>query len=84
VGGEEFLVLLPVTDLSAACLLAERLRQTLAVTSITVDGGVAVYLPASFGVAELRAAEGYAEWFRRADSALYQAKAQGRNALVAA
>jgi diguanylate cyclase (GGDEF)-like protein len=84
VGGEEFLVLLPMTDLSAACLLAERLRQTLAATSITVDGGVAVYLPASFGVAELRAAEGYAEWFRRADSALYQAKAQGRNALVAA
>ncbi len=83
VGGEEFLVLLPETDLPAARLLAERLRQTLAATSITVDGGITLYLPASFGLAELCAAEGYVEWFRRADSALYQAKAQGRNALVA-
>jgi diguanylate cyclase (GGDEF)-like protein len=84
VGGEEFLVLLPVTDLTAARLLGERLRQVLASTSITLDDGSTLVLPASFGVAELHAAEGYAEWLRRADSALYQAKAQGRNALVAA
>ena len=84
VGGEEFLVLLPVTDLSAARLLGERLRQTLAATRITVSDGGTLALPASFGVAELHAGEGYAEWFRRADAALYQAKAQGRNALVAA
>jgi diguanylate cyclase (GGDEF)-like protein len=83
IGGEEFLVLLPMTDLAAAMPLAERLRQTLAGASI-MDGTSAIALPASFGVAELRAAESHSEWFRRVDSALYQAKERGRNTLVAA
>ena len=82
IGGEEFLVLLPTTDLAAAQLLAERLRQTLAATSI-VDGSHTIALPASFGIAELQAAESQAEWFRRVDGALYQAKNQGRNTVVA-
>jgi len=83
VGGEEFLAVLPLTDLGAAVKLAERLRQTLSGTSIAVDGGSRVFLPASFGVAELLPDESHAEWFKRVDSALYQAKAQGRNTLVA-
>ena len=58
VGGEEFLVLLPMTGLSAALMLAERLRQTLADTAI-VENGTAIHLPASFGVAALMASEGY-------------------------
>ena len=84
VGGEEFLVLLPMTDLSAAMAMTERLRLTLAGTSISTDSGISIVLPASFGVAELKPAEGHAEWLRRIDSALYQAKSQGRNTLVAA
>lgn len=83
IGGEEFLVLLPMTDADAAFQLAERLRQTLAETSIA-DGTDTIFLPASFGVAELLAAESHAEWFRRVDGALYQAKAQGRNRVVVA
>lgn len=83
IGGEEFLVLLPSTDMAAAQPMAERLRQTLAATSI-VDGTHTIALPASFGIAELQAAESQAEWFRRVDGALYQAKKQGRNQVIAA
>ena len=83
IGGEEFLVLLPTTDMAAAQPLAERLRQTLAGTSIA-DGTHTINLPASFGIAELQAAESQSEWFRRVDGALYQAKQKGRNAVVAA
>jgi diguanylate cyclase (GGDEF)-like protein len=84
IGGEEFLVVLPMTDLPAALLLAERLRQTLSTTSIAVEGGTNLFLPASFGVAELLPNEGHTEWFKRVDMALYQAKEKGRNTLVAA
>jgi diguanylate cyclase (GGDEF)-like protein len=83
IGGEEFLVLLPTTDMAAARPLAERLRQTLAGASIA-DGTHTINLPASFGIAELQAAESQSEWFRRVDGALYQAKKQGRNQAVAA
>ena len=83
VGGEEFLVLLPQTDLAAAQPLAERLRQILSQTTIS-DRGETVALPASFGIAELRPRDTPADWFRRADHALYEAKAQGRNRVVMA
>jgi len=83
VGGEEFLVVLPLTDMASALPLAERLRQVLAAGSIQ-DGSTTICLPASFGVAELQAAESAAEWFRRADRALYAAKADGRNRVVPA
>lgn len=83
IGGEEFLVLLPMTDMAAALLLAERLRETLAATSI-VDGTCSIFLPASFGIAELKPAESHLQWFGRVDSALYRAKEQGRNTSVAA
>lgn len=83
IGGEEFLVLLPMTNREAASLLAERLRAKLAATSIDADGSKIV-LPASFGVAELHSDEDFTTWFRRVDGALYQAKANGRNTLVVA
>ena len=83
VGGEEFLVLLPMTGLAAAELLAERLRQTLADTTLPA-GADTIHLPASFGVAELRAGEDTGAWYQRVDAALYQAKAQGRNTVVIA
>ena len=83
IGGEEFLVLLPMTDQPAATQLAERLRQTLAATTITA-GDEKIALPASFGVAELQDGEDIGAWFQRLDATLYKAKSQGRNALVAA
>jgi diguanylate cyclase (GGDEF)-like protein len=83
VGGEEFLVLLPMTGLAAAMQLAERLRQTLAATTIT-EGQDQIALPASFGVAELHEGEDLSAWYQRLDATLYKAKSQGRNALAAA
>jgi diguanylate cyclase (GGDEF)-like protein len=83
VGGEEFLVLLPMTDGAAAFLLADRLRGVLEQTTVT-EGSVKVHLPASFGVAELLPDENVASWFKRVDAALYRAKATGRNITVSA
>lgn len=83
VGGEEFLILLPMTDIHAAAQLAERLRQTLASASVT-EGNDTIHLPASFGVAELRDGETTGNWLQRVDNALYQAKADGRNRVAIA
>ncbi len=83
VGGEEFLVLLPMTDGAAAFLLADRLRGLLEKTSVT-EGAARIHLPASFGVAELLPDEDVASWFKRVDAALYRAKAMGRNTTVSA
>jgi len=80
-GGEEFLVLLPMTGLDAARLLAERLRLALA-SVVLVAGSEEVFLRASFGVAELTSAETVAGWLGRADGALYQAKERGRDCVV--
>lgn len=82
-GGEEFLVLLPMTGLDAARLLAERLRLALA-SVMLVAGTEEVLLRASFGVAELNAAETVAGWLGRADGSLYQAKERGRDCVVVA
>lgn len=83
VGGEEFLVLLPMTSQSDALLMAERLRAMLQQTAIT-EGDEIITLPASFGVAELRPDEDISNWYRRADVAMYQAKRRGRNSLFGA
>lgn len=80
-GGEEFLILLPSTDLDAAIGVAERLRTAISGRPIAaIDRTVA----ASFGVTEL--ARGREDWesaMRRADTALYRAKDEGRNRVFA-
>jgi diguanylate cyclase (GGDEF)-like protein len=82
-GGEEFLVLLPMTGLDAARLLAERLRKALA-SVVLAAGSDEVRVRASFGVAELGTGESVAGWLGRTDGALYQAKERGRDCVVAA
>jgi diguanylate cyclase (GGDEF)-like protein len=82
-GGEEFLVLLPMTGLDAARLLAERLRQAIA-SVVLAAGSDEVFLRASFGVAELATSESVAGWLGRVDRALYQAKERGRDCVVVA
>ncbi len=79
-GGEEFIVVLPSTGLEAALECAERLRSAL--DAIHVHP--LVRITASAGVAALRPAEGGDELIRRADVALYAAKAGGRNSVVPA
>jgi diguanylate cyclase (GGDEF)-like protein len=78
-GGEEFLVVLPGTNLHEARELAERLRQR--VHAVTAQGAAAGLGGAtlSVGVAMHRGDEAVAAWLRRADEALYRAKNAGRD-----
>lgn len=74
-GGEEFLVVLPNTNLEGGLLCAERLRQ--AVEHIVFPGGLAVTISA--GVAEMGRSEDPMVVIGRADELLYKAKHEGRN-----
>ncbi|HEU0043836.1 sensor domain-containing diguanylate cyclase [Sphingomonas sp.] len=77
-GGEEFAVLLPETPATDALRCAERLRATLAQTTIAAAPGLRV--TASFGVAPLDGAiSTVSRWLADADAALYAAKRSGRN-----
>lgn len=82
-GGEEFLVLLPDTDLEGGLVVAENLREGVAARTLTI-GGQTVRLTLSLGVARCAKGQPYNECIKSADSALYRAKVQGRNRVVAA
>lgn len=75
-GGEEFVVLLPDTDLKGAQAIAQSLVHAMAEQQDPVVGNITV----SAGVASMRSAEDNgAAILRRGDAALYEAKGQGRN-----
>lgn len=79
-GGEEFVVLLPASDLSVARLFAENVRASLAGNRI--DGlPIGAGITASFGVALRMDGETLGEMMRRADDALYMAKKSGRDSV---
>ena len=77
-GGEEFAVLMPQTNLNGAIQVAEKLRQELE----TQPHAVAGCTTASFGVAERLRAESFKRWYKRADQAMYIAKESGRNRVM--
>lgn len=78
-GGEEFIILLPQTDIEDAAHLAECLRT--AVTEIQTSANHR--LTVSIGVAQHQHDETTENLLRRADAALYKAKAGGRNQVIA-
>ena len=79
IGGEEFAVLLPSTDLPRAAVVAERLRAAVASQVVHFDGQRIRYT-VSLGVASLTDGEGGIDLLlKRADQALYAAKRLGRN-----
>ena len=82
-GGEEFLLLCANLDLDTAVKVADRVRQSIADTKIELPGQ-ALSVTISGGVAEYRTGEDLADLIARADAALYQAKATGRNRVQAA
>jgi diguanylate cyclase (GGDEF)-like protein len=90
-GGEEFVILLPGTDAASGRLLAERVRAAVAAEPFELPGAAEpLAVTVSIGVAEYRPAPGQedlklvgGELVARADLALYEAKAAGRNAVVA-
>ena len=79
-GGEEFALILSASPLTKAREITERLRKNIAdFTFDGVDGDVTV----SIGIAEFNAAYlGITDWINAADTALYNAKRQGRNQVV--
>jgi two-component system cell cycle response regulator len=83
-GGEEFVVVMPETDLTKAYLVGERLRQCIAAAPFYAGETVGVLqVTASVGVAALEFADDTPELIlRRADQALYCAKRDGRNRVV--
>jgi len=88
-GGEEFIALLPGTGAATAMEIAERIRLCIAGHVFAVSNSVSLNLTVSIGVAQLQldnvdesvAAQGLV---RDADAALYRAKQQGRNCVIAA
>ena len=83
-GGEEFVVIMPDTDLERACRVGERLREGTAAEPFKISQtGAAIAVTASVGVACLEVASDTSESiFKRADLALYAAKRSGRNRVV--
>ncbi|WP_235937176.1 sensor domain-containing diguanylate cyclase [Vreelandella azerica] len=79
-GGEEFVIILPDTDLLEARHLAERLRRLIAEHSFAVIG----HLTASLGVTTLQPTDNPRSCMKRLDDALYKAKFAGRNQVVEA
>lgn len=83
-GGEEFVVVMPDTDLSYALMVAERLRQKVADAPFRVEPTKTLNITVSIGIAVTEGATDTAQQLlERADSALYRAKRDGRNRVVA-
>jgi len=73
-GGEEFIIILPFTNLENALILAEKLRKK--IEEHDFDG---INITISFGVTELKIDDNADTLINRADEALYKAKNKGRN-----
>ncbi len=86
-GGEEFLVVLPETQLEGATAVAEKVRRLVEDTATTMDDGSEVRLTISIGLASIADVEGpvtAAALLAVADRALYRAKEAGRNRVESA
>jgi len=93
-GGEEFLVILPDSNRAAALTVAERLREKINGLKLPHSSSPLGFLSISIGVATLDCESAFAEnlpqhmiastLINKADNALYAAKKQGRNRVIAA
>ena len=78
-GSEEFLVIMPGTNLEQGYLVAERIRNGIGGRVLVNDNGDNVRITVSCGVAQLEEAENAGSLLRRADQALYLAKREGKD-----
>jgi two-component system cell cycle response regulator len=82
-GGEEFVVVMPETDMAVATVVAERLRRRIASDPFPIqEGARKVEVTISIGIAALGRCDTAASMIKRADQALYRAKRDGRNRVV--
>ena len=84
-GGEEFVVVMPDTDLGIAAMVAERIRRRIAGEPFPIEGGKrTIEVTISVGIAARMGAQDNATlMLKRADEALYRAKRDGRNRVAA-
>jgi len=83
-GGEEFVVVMPETELAHAHRIAERIRLHVAGSPFRVlDGEELLTVTISIGVACSLSGDTPAHLIKRADEAMYEAKARGRNRVIA-
>lgn len=83
-GGEEFALLLPGTTIEGALNVCEAILQEIAATPLATQDGATTTITMSAGLASLAPDEDRADLFKRADAALYKAKAEGRNRIEVA
>ncbi|MFA5955850.1 PleD family two-component system response regulator [Hyphomicrobium sp.] len=82
-GGEEFVIIMPDTDLAHAYQVGERLRACVASDEFMIGDGRNIRMTASVGIGTLETPDDTpAIMFKRADNALYTAKRRGRNRVV--
>ncbi|HZL40554.1 MAG TPA: PleD family two-component system response regulator [Pseudolabrys sp.] len=83
-GGEEFVIVMPETDMAVATMVAERLRRRIATEPFAIQQGARnLEVTISIGIAGLGdTADTAAAILKRADTALYRAKRDGRNRVV--
>jgi two-component system cell cycle response regulator len=83
-GGEEFVIVMPAVAAQAATRIAERARLAIQEEAFPIEsGGRAIPITVSIGLAERGADDDAGALYRRADQALYRAKANGRNRVSA-
>lgn len=80
-GGEEFIVLLPDTCTEQAMIAAERLRSFIEKNTVAISKEEHIRFTVSFGLVQIERCETFDHALARADKALYQAKASGRNCI---
>jgi len=80
-GGEEFVMLLPDTDVEKALSVAEKLRASVEKASFRASGDV-ISITLSGGISQIITGDTHETLFERADQALYKAKQSGRNQCV--
>ncbi|MBF0345800.1 MAG: GGDEF domain-containing protein [Nitrospirae bacterium] len=79
-GGEEFLILLPDTDVKEACMIAERLKNSISKTPVVLhDTKQLPPLTVSLGAAKMLSGQTPESFIDSADKALYRAKSSGRD-----
>lgn len=83
-GGEEFVVVMPDTDAASAAAVAERLRGIIEATAFPLPSGEKLFVTASLGISTFSPSiETPEQLLKSADQALYRAKTEGRNRVVA-
>jgi two-component system, sensor histidine kinase LadS len=81
-GGEEFVLIMPGTDMEKALMVAERIRRAMSEKSYRPEGNQPLSVTISLGLARLRPDETVYSLMDRADKGLYRAKNEGKNRTV--